>query len=80
VADQPPDGAAPRRIGKARDRRYESDGRLLYGAAERLDLVQKGVSIWVLNSIVLWLYLVLASVAWMRRGVGNPLVASEANE
>ena len=53
---------------------------LLYGAAERLDLVQKGISIWVLNSIVLWLYLVLASVAWMRRGVGNPLVASEAGD
>jgi hypothetical protein len=49
----------------------------LYGAAERLGIIPVGTSIWVVNGIVVWLYVILGSFAWMRRGVGNPLVAEE---
>ena len=50
---------------------------LLYGAAERLNLVPDGVSIWMLNGILLWVYFLVTQFAWMRRGLDNPTVAEE---
>jgi hypothetical protein len=49
----------------------------LYGAAERLDIVPHGASIWVLNGIVVWFYFMVAQFAWMRRGLDNPLVSED---
>jgi hypothetical protein len=52
-------------------------GIFLYGAAERLGLMPAGVSIWVLNGIIMWMYFVIEQFAWMRRGVDNPLAVGK---
>jgi hypothetical protein len=49
----------------------------LYAAAERLGIVSEGMSIWVVNGIVVWVYFMMSQFAWMRRGLDNPMVAEE---
>jgi hypothetical protein len=52
-------------------------GLFLWGAAERMDLIPFEASIWMLCSLVLFFHFTWSQIAWMRRGLGNPLVAEE---